>query len=103
VQFPDMTVNGITVSQEAQIAALRLFLQNDSRRALNLECFLEDVGVPAWNGLKGDRITPLYVSPEAADRLLKRAKEAGIITFDQQTQRWANDHAAEAFLQGTAA
>lgn len=94
MQFSDMTINGIVVTQGAQRAALKLFLQNDSRRAKDLKTFLEDQGVPVYNGFdQGERL----VSNRAADRLLQNARKAGIIAF--VGGRWVNGWAAEAFLE----
>lgn len=91
-----MSINGIVVKQETQVAALKLFLKNKSRQAKYLGTFLEDLGVPVYHGYSVKDEKP--VSMRAADRLLQRARKAGIIKFDNG--RWANGYAAEAFLSG---
>lgn len=96
MNFPDINVHGILVKQETQVAALKLFLQNQSRRALSLECFLEDLGVPAWNGTTKKGSSPQIVSNRVADRILQRARKANIISFSNG--RWIDDVNAPAFL-----
>jgi len=91
-----MSINGIVVKQETQIAALKLFLKNESRRAKDLEIFLEDLGVPVYTGFD---IGSALVSKKAAGNLLQRAKNNGIIRFSGG--RWFNSWATESFLKGT--
>lgn len=97
MKFPDMSINGIVVTQETQVAALKLFLQNQSRQAKHLATFLEDLGVPVYNGFI--RSGRLMVSDSVASRLLQRAKNEGIIKF--QGGRWIDGYAAPAFLKGS--
>ena len=97
MNFPDMTVNGILIKQETQVAALRLFLKNESRQARSLETFLEDLGVPVYHGYTPRLEKP--VAMRAADRLIQKARKAGIIRFF--AGRWINDRAADAFLRGS--
>lgn len=92
-----MTVNSIVVKQATQIAALRLFLQNSSRKAKDLETFLEDQGVPVYDGIYLNERK--FVSNRAADRLLQRAKKNGIVSFSGG--RWLDSYATESFLKGT--
>jgi transcriptional regulator of aromatic amino acid metabolism len=91
-----MTVNDFVVTHEMQIRALKLFLKNDRRHLMTMETFLEDVGVPVYTAfVQGQKL----VSNRAADRLLQRAKNEGIIKF--HAGRWIDNYAAAAFLQGT--
>lgn len=94
-----MTVNCIVVKQETQISALRLFLQNEGRKAPHLETFLEDLGVPVYDGiyLSKQKLVSFY----AAKRLLQRAKQIGVISLIKG--RWVNGPNADAFLKGTTA
>lgn len=94
MQFSDLIVNGIVVKQETQINALKLFLKNESRQAKHLETFLEDLGVPTYNGFdSGERL----VSMRVADRVLQTARKCGIIVFSGG--RWLNGCHAESFLK----
>lgn len=92
MQFPDMTIYGTVVTQETQIRALKLFLQNQSRRAKDMVAFLEDVGVPVYVATQQGQ---LLISMRAADRLIQQAKKAGIITFTKG--RWDNGPSAISF------
>lgn len=96
MNFPDISVNGIVVKQETQVAALKLFLKNDSRQAKYLETFLEDLGVPVYHGISVKDEKP--VSMRVADRLLQRARKADIIKFVRG--RWEDSSALEAFMKG---
>lgn len=94
MNFPDMTINEVEVKHETQVQALKLFLQNQSRQAKHLGTFLEDLGVPVYRGTNKHKG---LVSMRAADRLLQKARKAGIITFNKG--RWDDGHSAQAFLQ----
>ena len=80
MQFKDMKVYGTPVNADIQKKAFGQFMNEIKRRGpqtlLVLESFLSNLGLP-W----ATSTTPTSVAHRAADRMLQRARKAGVLTF----------------------